>query len=315
MLYIVSHPDYVKHQTGFNHPEQPLRTIIINNALEKAGLKNSRNTLIPRMAEEENILLCHTPEYYQLVKREVGQLHSQELAFLSTGDAVISQDSLNTALLAVGGVLTAIDQVMLHPGSKAFCIVRPPGHHACSNQGMGFCMFNNVAIGARYAQQKYDVKRVLIVDWDVHHGNGTQEIFYDDPSVFYFSTHEKGNYPHTGHEEECGKGAGLGFNLNIPISPGSSSRIEVVHSFEKNLKQRMETFQPELVLISSGFDAHEHDPLGHFNLKSEDFFILTKIVKEIADQYAGGRIVSVLEGGYNLEALSATSIEHIKGLV
>jgi acetoin utilization deacetylase AcuC-like enzyme len=316
MIYFVSDPLYTKHRTGYGHPEQPARAVVINQALEQAGHKTDANVLKPRIAKESEVVLCHTQSYFNLVQNEVSSLSgSLDTVLLSTGDAPICSDSLDIALLAAGGVLTAIDQVINNPNSKAFCIVRPPGHHACSDKGMGFCLFNSVAIGARYAQQRYGIKKVLIVDWDVHHGNGTQEIFYSDPSVFYFSTHEKGNYPGTGHEEEIGEGAGKGFTLNCPIQPGPLSSFEVINAFDKTLKERMKSFKPEFVLISAGFDAHKDDPLGHFNLSDQDFFRLSKIVKEIADEYAQGRIVSVLEGGYNLKALASAATAHVKGLL
>lgn len=313
MIYFISDPAYVSHNTGSFHPEQPARPAVIVEALEKAGLKTSSNTIAPRLAAKEDILLCHTAPYFELVQSEIEALDEGEIDSLSTGDTVISRPSFKIALLAAGAVLTAVDQVIQHPGSQAFCIVRPPGHHACSSQGMGFCLFNNVAIGARYAQQKYGLQRILIVDWDVHHGNGTQEIFDHDPTVFYFSTHEKGNYPGTGAEDETGEGPAKGTKMNFPILSGKHSRLAVMQAFEK-LQEKMKAFKPELVFISCGFDAHEKDLLGHFNLTDQDFFTLSGIVKSIADEYAQGRIVSVLEGGYYLPALASASIAHVKGL-
>jgi acetoin utilization deacetylase AcuC-like enzyme len=245
---------------------------------------------------------------------EVEALQDNELAFLSTGDTGISRASFESALLAAGGALTGIDLVIQHPGSKVFCIVRPPGHHACSTRGMGFCLFNNVAIAARYAQRKYGLGKVLIADWDVHHGNGTQEIFNNDPTVFYFSTHEKGLYPGTGTEQETGEGAAKGTKLNYPILPGKQARKEVLHAFER-LRERMKDFKPDLVLISAGFDGHEADPLGHLNLTDEDYFHLGSILSSIADEHAQGRLVSVLEGGYNLSALMTASVAHVNGLM
>lgn len=313
MLHFVTDSEYSKHLTGYGHPEHPARVLVINRALEISGIKKSSNTLSPRPATEAEILLVHTQPYYKLVCDEVAKLTPTAISSLSTGDVEISSHSLIAAKLAAGGVLTAIDQV-ISTNSHAFCIVRPPGHHACSNKGMGFCLFNNVAIGARYAQKKYGLKKVLIVDWDVHHGNGTQEIFYRDPSVFYFSTHEKNLYPLTGAADEFGQDEGKGTNLNCPILPTSESRLEVFQAFDTLLRKQMESYQPDLILISAGFDAHAADPLGHFNLTDADFADLTRVMVEIAHKYAKGRIVSVLEGGYNLKALAASAIAHAKAL-
>lgn len=314
MHFILSDPIYSQHDTGPGHPEQPARTLIIDQALTLAGYKTPANTLKPRKAKESEILLCHTKSYFDLVCQEIQDLETSGASTLSTGDVEISTGSLEAALFAAGGALTAIDAVMKHPRSTVFCNIRPPGHHACSSIGMGFCLFNNAAIAARYAQQKYQLRKVLIADWDVHHGNGTQEIFYDDPSVFYFSTHEKNLYPFTGTEEETGEGKGEGTTLNCPILPGPQARVDVLEAFNTSLRKRMESFRPDLVIISAGFDAHDSDPLGHFNLTDQDFFDLTRICKEIADKYAEGRIISVLEGGYNLRALVSASISHVKAL-
>lgn len=315
MIYFVSDPEYTTHHTGEGHPEQPARVTVLDRALTQTGLKTSKNTLSPRLATEPEVLFCHTLPYFHIVQREVAALKgSPQTVFLSTGDALICEHSFDTALLAAGGVLTAIDKVINNTGSTAFCLVRPPGHHACSSRGMGFCIFNNIAIAARYAQQRYGIKRVLIADWDVHHGNGTQEIFYADPAVFYFSTHEKGLYPLTGMPQETGEGPGLGYNLNYPILPNPQARVNVIEAFLK-LRDQMKTFKPELVLISAGFDGHEADPLGHFNLTDNDFAELTRIVKAIADEHAQGRLVSVLEGGYNLQALASAGCAHATAMM
>lgn len=315
MLYFIADKNYTLHNTGPWHPEQPARTLVIEKTLTEAGLKTPLNTLKPRLALEDEVLLCHSRPYFELVRNEVNTLkNSPIVTMLSTGDVPISSNSFDIALLATGGVLVAVDKIMNSPNSSVFCITRPPGHHACATRGMGFCLFNNVAIGARYAQQRYGLQRILIVDWDVHHGNGTQEIFYADPSVFYFSTHERDLYPGTGTESEVGEGPGKGFTLNCPIFPGAKSRLEVLQSFEVLLQEKMQIFQPELIFISAGFDAHEADPLGHFNLTDRDFFDLTKSVQKIAKKYSSGRIVSILEGGYNLTALASSVLEHAKGL-
>jgi acetoin utilization deacetylase AcuC-like enzyme len=196
---------------------------------------------------------------------------------------------------------------------NAFCVVRPPGHHSSSDRGMGFCIFNNVALAARYAQRRHGLDRVLIADWDVHHGNGTQDIFYADGSVFFFSTHQHPWYPGTGRAEETGEGAGRGATLNCPF-PAGSGRAEIMGAFRRKLLPAAADFKPDLVLISAGFDSRAGDPLGGFTLSDGDFAELTALLLEVADTYAGGRVVSVLEGGYSLEGLAAAAVAHVKAL-
>lgn len=303
---IVTDPIYANHNTGSRHPECPSRYFRIMEALAPLNFP----IIPPRAAQKNEILLCHDLDYYDLVKYEI----SNGSRMLSTGDAAVCGETWGIAHIAVGAVLTAVDQVILDVAKRVFCIVRPPGHHAESDTGMGFCVFNNIAIGARYAQEKYGVKKVLIVDWDVHHGNGTQEIFESDPSVFYFSTHQLDHYPGTGHSEEIGVGEGKGSILNIPIKGGPGSRTKVLKAYRENLVDAMEKFKPQLVMISAGFDGHDADPLGSFDLSTEDFGELTDIVVGIARKWAGGRIVSVLEGGYNLESLAQSAKIHVQHL-
>ncbi|MDQ2900994.1 MAG: histone deacetylase, partial [Acidobacteriota bacterium] len=228
---------------------------------------------------------------------------------LSTGDTTISPRSLEVALHAAGTALNAIDLVLGGEASNAFCVVRPPGHHANSNRGMGFCLFNNIGVAARYAQRKHGVERVLIADWDVHHGNGTQDIFYSDASVFFFSTHQYPWYPGTGAASESGEGAGEGATLNCPF-PAGAGRDEVVGAFRDKLVPTMRRFQPDLVLISAGFDSRAGDPLGGFLLTDADFADLTDILLDIGK----GRLVSVLEGGYDLQGLSLAVRAHARRL-
>jgi acetoin utilization deacetylase AcuC-like enzyme len=313
MTYIVSSPDYLQHRTGFLHPECPERAQVIVEQLLKNGYLHKNNLLVPRLAKEEELLLCHTPEYVSLVQEEVANCR-QGCKMLSTGDVIISSHSYDVARLAVGGALVACDAVMQKRAQNVFCVLRPPGHHACSNMGMGFCLFNNVAIAARYVQAHYAIKKVLIVDFDVHHGNGTQEIFDSDPSVYYFSTHQKGIYPGTGLESDCGKGAAQGTKCNALIETGSESKNLVFKAFQEKLLPAMEKFRPEFVLISCGFDAHKKDPLGGLALEDDDFFELTSIICDIAKKYAHSRVVSVLEGGYNLEAIGQASCRHVAAL-
>lgn len=315
MVHFVYDPIFTKHLTGPGHPECPERVIAINTALESAQLIEPSLRLVPRAAQQEELLLVHTPAYLELVGRELTSvIDPEKIHQLSCGDVTFSVDSYDAAIYAVGGALTAIDRVMNSPKSPVFSISRPPGHHASASKGMGFCLFNNAAIAARYAQKKYGVERILIADWDVHHGNGTQEIFYSDPTVFYFSTHEKDLYPYTGAAEESGAAEGIGFTCNCPIAASPASRIEVLEAFKNRLPFLMNTFQPELVLISCGFDAHLADPLGHFNLTDQDFFEITRVIKEIAEKHSFGRLVSILEGGYNLAALASAAIAHVQAL-
>jgi acetoin utilization deacetylase AcuC-like enzyme len=216
--------------------------------------------------------------------------------------------------MAVGGVQSAIDAVMEGRIKNAFCAVRPPGHHALKDRAMGFCFFNNVAIAAKYIQNQHRLSKVLVVDWDVHHGNGTQAIFYDDPTVFYFSAHQSPFYPGTGGADEKGEGKGLGFTLNVPL-PAGSGDAEYLKAFEERLKPAAAAFQPDFVLISAGFDSARDDLLGRMNLTPGGYAQLTRIVKAIAEQHCRGRLVSVLEGGYNLEALAASVEAHLRVLM
>jgi len=302
---LAADPFCKEHYTGSAHPERPERFDAALRALD--GLDLIR--LDPRLATEDEIALCHSRPYIRLVEREVmAGFHE-----LSTGDTIISPRSWDAALRATGGALNAVDAVLNSQAKNAFCIVRPPGHHATAIRGMGFCLFDSIAIAARYAQKKYGVERVLIADWDVHHGNGTQDIFYSDGTVFFFSTHQHPWYPGTGAANESGAGAGQGTTLNCPF-PAGSGRKEILGAFQEKLLPAAEAFQPGLVLISAGFDSRIGDPLGNFMLTDADFADLTKVMREIADKHAGGRLVSILEGGYSLEGLAAGVRAHVTAL-
>ena len=295
---------------GRPHPECPERLDAVLRGLGEAGLLNRLARVDARAATEEELLLCHTREYLSTAKRDV----ESGRPYLSTGDTDITANSWEVAARAAGGVLNAVDAVVSGKARNAFCAVRPPGHHATPNRGMGFCLFNNVAIAARHAQRKHGLARVLIVDWDVHHGNGTQDIFYSDPSVFFFSTHQWPLYPGTGRADETGEGAGRGATMNRPF-PAGSGRAEILGAVQGSLLPAAERFQPDLVLISAGFDSRAGDPLGRFTLTDRDFADLTRTAIEIADRYACGRVVSVLEGGYNPEGLARAAAAHVETLL
>jgi len=301
---------YLRHKTGSGHPEKPERLNAIVKRLKGKELLDKLAPIQPKPAAEKWLTTVHTPQYVRRVKanceRGIGHVDSR--------DAPVSKESYDVAIEAVGGILVAIDRVMEAEIKNAFCAVRPPGHHALKEKAMGFCLFNNAAIAARYIQQKHKLAKVLIIDWDVHHGNGTQAIFYDDPTVLYFSVHQFPFYPGTGSAEEKGVGQGLNYTLNVPLPAGTGDR-KYREVFEKILKPAAIAFKPDFVLISAGFDAHKDDPLGGMKVTAEGFAELTRIVKGIADQYCKGRLVSILEGGYGLDGLAASVEEDIRVLM
>jgi len=302
-------PLYMQHETGPGHPERPERYAALTEAFTQAGLTKSLSHISPRFATEDEVAACHSHVYIEKVKREIASGARE----LSTGDTTVSAKSFDVALQATGGILNAVDAVMDGKAGNAFCAVRPPGHHARPEQGMGFCIFNSIAIAARYAQKKHGVGKVLIADWDVHHGNGTQDIFYEDGSVFFFSTHQSPWYPGTGRTDETGQGKGKGCTMNCPF-PAGSGRAEIFGAFRKKLALAADSFKPDLVMISAGFDSRLNDPLGQFTLSDPDFVELTKVMLEIAGKHASGRLVSVLEGGYNLSGLASAATAHVKAL-
>jgi len=305
----VCSPSYRQHQVGPRHPEQPARLDAIEDRLASAGLTATLLRLAPTPAPLEWVTRIHSPAYVDRVRR----LCAEGAPYIDTPDVPLSKESYDVALLAAGGVLAAVEAVATGQARNAFCAVRPPGHHALRDRAMGFCIFNNVAIGARYAQGRHQLGRVLIVDWDVHHGNGTQAAFYDDPTVFYFSVHRSPFYPRSGQESETGEGAGRGYTLNVPL-PAGSGDAAYRRAVTEELVPAALAFKPDLVLVSAGFDAHRDDPLGGMDLTAESYATLARAVKDIAARCCAGRLVAVLEGGYDLAALADSAVAVIRVL-
>ena len=292
---IVKHESYMKHIMDPGHPESPERLRAIYQMLEDEEMKGSFQLVKPREATREELLMIHSPEYVDLVASTAGKSH-----YRLDGDTSTCPKSYEAAILAAGGVMELIKAVMEGKIDNGFALVRPPGHHAERNRAMGFCLFNNVAIGARYALKHFSLDRILIVDWDVHHGNGTQHSFYEDPEVLYFSTHRYGFfYPGTGAATEVGKGKGEGFTVNIPISSQGDDAL-YGNYFDAILRPIALEYKPQLLLVSAGFDIHYDDPLGGMEVTPRGFARLTQILMEIAESAAQGKMVITLEGGYSV---------------
>ncbi len=307
---LIHHPIYQKHDTGPSHPETPLRYTAVMDALrEDEAFWATLMEITPEKASKGLMLAAHTAQHFKRVEGAVE--HGVDRL---DADTIISMQSFDAALFAAGGAVAGVDAVMQGEAKNAFVAVRPPGHHASAENAMGFCLFNNVAVAARYAQNHYkEIERVAIIDWDVHHGNGTQGIFYDDPSVYFFSMHQYPWYPGTGTRGETGHGRGLGKTMNIPVKANIEAG-EQTRMLEGALEDISAKFKPDLIMISSGFDAHLTDPLGQLRLEDPDFMAMTRTVKQWADDACSGRIVSCLEGGYNLETLGETVKAHVEAL-
>jgi acetoin utilization deacetylase AcuC-like enzyme len=302
----ITHPACLEHLTPQGHPERPDRLRAIERALEAEKFQSLARVEAPR-AELEIIALCHPMEYVTEIRDATPK---QGLVRLDA-DTSMSPGSFEAALRAAGGAVHAVDEVVTKKAANAFVAGRPPGHHAETARPMGFCLFDNAAIAARYAQRRHGVGRAAIVDFDVHHGNGSQDIFWSDKSVMYCSTHQMPLYPGTGAIGECGE-----FNtvVNAPLRPGDGGEAFRA-ALEGRILPRLNEFQPELIIISAGFDAHMRDPLANLNLIEDDFAWVTQKLMEVADRYAEGRVVSVLEGGYDLQALANSAAAHVTALM
>lgn len=285
---------YIEHSQGADHPESPMRLKAIDWRLQSVGLKDLLHPIKATVDPTEHICMVHSEAHIKRVKAQ------------AYDDAICR--------LAVSGALSAVDAVCSGTVKNAFCALRPPGHHAANNGEFGFCFYNNIAIAARYAQQTYGLRKILTVDWDYHHGDGTEWAFYDDPTVFTFSTHALHAFPGTGSADQTGAGEGIGFNRNIPL-PSGAEDADIVQAFENQILPQADAFAPDMVFISAGFDARHHDPLGDFKITDEGFAQLTRLVMKIAEKHCEGRIVSMLEGGYNTHGTALATEAHIRALM
>ncbi len=297
---------YLQHDPGDGHPESADRLRAVTAHLAEVGWFRTLTPLSARPADPEQILTTHSKTYLDRARAAC----ADGSRILDTQDVGISRASFDTALLAAGGAIALADAVVSKKIRNGFALLRPPGHHALQSSAMGFCLFNNIAVTARHLQKKHGLGKIAIVDWDVHHGNGTQDTFYEDPSVLYVSLHQYPFYPGTGAAHETGSGAGRGATLNCPM-PEESNDFDYQEAFTDKVLPKLEEFKPEAVLISAGFDAHAKDPLGNIRLTSDCFGWMTLRLLEIAEKHSGGRIVSLLEGGYDLQALPLCVEKHL----
>lgn len=329
---LISHPDFILHDTGPFHPERPGRITSVLAHLgvsgdvpagrrqagtqqadvqqaeaQQAGAQQAGLLcLTPASADDAWIKAVHDAAYVDAVADWCGKGYRN----LPTGDTTLSSASETVARLAAGAGMRAVDAVLSGEADRVFCVARPPGHHAESDRGMGFCIYNNAAVAARYAQSRFGVERVAVLDWDVHHGNGTQEIFEEDPSVYYFSVHQSPLYPFTGAEREKGTGEGTGYTMNVPVSAGSGDEV-FIDVLRGMILPAMKAYQPDLFILSAGFDAHVDDPLSGTLVTDAGFRAMSRLALDFAEDACGGRLVSVLEGGYDLEALGRCVADHV----
>jgi acetoin utilization deacetylase AcuC-like enzyme len=303
---LISHPAGLDHLTPLGHPERPDRLRAVERVLEDERFQALAREEAPS-ASQELIALCHPIGYVEQIRA----VSPKEGMVRLDADTTMSPGSFEAAVRAVGGAVFAVDEVIAKKAANAFCAMRPPGHHAETARPMGFCLFNSAAIAARHAQKQHDLERVAVVDFDVHHGNGTQEIFWSDPTVLYCSTHEMPLYPGTGSTSERGEHNNI---VNAPLSAGDGGP-EFREAFETVILPRLKSFKPDLIVISAGFDAHMRDPLANLNLTEADFGWATRKIMDVADETAAGRVVSVLEGGYDLEGLGKSVAAHVTALM
>jgi acetoin utilization deacetylase AcuC-like enzyme len=331
MVGYCSSPEFVEHLTGASHPERPDRIRVIAHAVRQAGLIDSPNPfpefspgfhinpvggeklieLTPRLADEATIRLVHSQKHIDAIRH----VCDGGGGVLDSGDTVVSPRSFELGLLSCGAVLTCCDAVIEAKVKRAFAAIRPPGHHAEPDRAMGFCLFSNVAIAAKYLQKKHRIHHLAIVDFDVHHGNGTQAALEDDPSVLFISIHQHPAtcYPGTGHDWEVGEGPGRGTTLNIPMEPGRGDD-EYIAAFKTKIIPKLDHFKPQVLLISAGFDAHTDDPLAQMEVSDDGFAKMTRMLVEVANAHCGGRVISALEGGYHLGALGRSVVRHLEEL-
>lgn len=303
---------YLRHNPGECHPERPARLEAIQERVQTSGLLEALVGIPPYAAPLAWVERLHDPDYI----RRFREACERGRSIFEVPDCGICPESYKIALLAAGGVMAAVDAVMAGEVDNAFCAVRPPGHHAEKDRAMGFCFFNNVALAALYLLEQFGLERVAIVDWDVHHGNGTQHLFESDPRVFYLSLHEDPQYcyPGTGYKREQGKGPGQGFTLNLSLPPGSGDEL-YLQALEQEGLPRLQRFSPQFLLISAGFDGHRDDPLAHQKLSREGYQAMGRSLIDLAREEAGGRLITVLEGGYNLTVLADCVEDHLRLLL
>jgi len=306
---LITSNEFKKHDTGMGFPETSVRLDAIMDHLEKTNIINDLDVVEPKTKDKEYCKLVHLEDYINRV-RESCELGAP---IVDTVDNPISKDSYDVALLAAGAMVDAVDRVFEGKADNAMVIPRPPGHHAEKDQAMGFCLFNNVAIAARYAQNNYEVEKVTIVDFDVHHGNGTQHIFEEDPTVMYVSTHQYPFYPGTGAADENGKGNGTGTTINHPLEADTADD-KILDIYNNSISDKILSFNPDLLLLSAGFDAHYKDPIGGLMMTTEGYYNLSNILVKLANEVCGGKIISTLEGGYDLHALAQSVGVHLLAL-